>query len=243
MTMSRVVTVPKHRRTWRTMLLSGAAVPRLAKAEQDAAYHVGDHAVVLPTPPRDFDLTLPGTVLTTGQTAEVLTRMPQGPTLYWEISTHCARRIPTEDVPADALKADDLGSGINPRAEDVDHFVCTPYELTFLGAGNDGNPVVQPAVSVPVLTACDASGASVNPLIYSVDTYGDSHENGHADSTNSASVPTNLEQLAEGNVYRGSVFSYVRAGEQGTSPAGVRFVYQAEGSDLDPLDGGKVIWR
>lgn len=92
MTMSRVVTVPKYRRTWRTMLLSGAAIPRLASARPDSAYRIGDEAIVLPGPPQDFDLTLPGAELATGQTAEVLTRLPQGPTLYWEITALCAHR-------------------------------------------------------------------------------------------------------------------------------------------------------
>ena len=92
MTMSRVVPVPKCRRTWRTMLLSGAAIPRLARTRPDSAYRIGDEAIVLPGPPQDFGLTLPGAELTTGQTAEVLTRLPQGPALYWEITALCAHR-------------------------------------------------------------------------------------------------------------------------------------------------------
>lgn len=128
--MSRVVTVPKCRRTWRTMLLSGAAIPRLASARPDSAYRIGDEAIVLPGPPQDFNITLPGAELTTGQTAEVLTRLPQGHTLYWEITALCAH-----------------------RSELVEGLLEVPYEITFLGAGDDGNPVIQPAVAVPVLTA------------------------------------------------------------------------------------------
>ncbi|MGO1949846.1 MAG: hypothetical protein ACTH1D_09440 [Mycobacteriaceae bacterium] len=238
MTMSRVVTVPKSRRTWRTMLLSGAAVPRLATARPETSCFVGDTAVALPNPPSDFDITTPGSVLTTGQTAEVLTRLPQGPTLYWEITAMCARRIAPGDIGLGRDDRDDLGAGINPAAGEVGHYVLTPYEIEFLGAGDDGNPVVQSAVAVPVLTASDATGRAVNPLIFSAEE--------HCGIPAADAVPSTVEELAEGRTYRGAVLSYVRADSAGGSdgqPVGVRFIYQAEGAELEPLHGGRVIWR
>ena len=200
MTMSRVVTVPKHRRTWRTMLLSGAAIPRLATARPDSAYRIGDEAIVLPAPPQDFDLTLPGAELTSGQTAEVLTRLPEGPTLYWEITTHCARRTGSSGSSADLLEV--------------------PYEITFLAAGDDGNPVVQPAVAAPVLIAAD--GASDGAVV--------------------AAVPSRVEELVEGATYRGTVVTGVRSG-CGVGTTGIVFEFQVQGADLDPLHGGRVLWK
>ena len=89
MTMSRFVTVPKCRRTWRTMLLSGAAISRLASARPDSAYRIGDEAIVLPGPPQDFDLTPPG--CGTHRWADRRGAHPAaaGPTLYWEITALC----------------------------------------------------------------------------------------------------------------------------------------------------------
>ncbi|MGP9761020.1 hypothetical protein [Corynebacterium sp. AOP12-C2-36] len=233
MTTSRVVTVPSARRTWRTMLNTGAAVPRLACAKPCDGYQVGDEAVVLPGPPADFELTLPDSTLTHGQTAEVLTRLPHGPTLYWEIATGCSHTVPPEDL--------DLGRsfavGVNPAPEEVDHYILTPYEITFLGDGGDGNPVVQPAVAVPVLIATDADGNAVEPLLYSAEL--------HCGVEPSDMVPGVLDELVEGRTYRGAVLGCVRKDGSGAArkPVGVRFLFQAEGSDLDPLHGGRVVWR
>lgn len=192
MTMSRVVTVPKCRRTWRTMLLSGAAIPRLASARPDSAYRIGDEAIVLPGPPQDFNITLPGAELTTGQTAEVLTRLPQGHTLYWEITALCAH-----------------------RSELVEGLLEVPYEITFLGAGDDGNPVIQPAVAVPVLTAAE-SAESADSV--------DSAEGADA----AAEVPSHVEELVEGATYRGTVVTGVRPG-CGVGTTGICFEFQAQG--------------
>lgn len=233
MTMSRVVTVPSARRTWRTLLLSGAAVPRLAGAQPADGYQIGDEAVVLPNPPADFALTVPGTTLAHGQSAEVLTRLPQGPTLYWEISTGCPRTVAPEDTDLGNV----FGAGVNPAPDEVDHYILTPYDITFLGDGGDGNPVLQSAVAVPVLIATDAAGNAVDPLLYSAELHGGVDQ---ADM-----VPGDLDKLVEGGTYRGAVLGCVRNDGSGAArkPAGVRFLFQAEGSDLDPLHTGRVVWR
>ncbi|MDN6705431.1 hypothetical protein [Corynebacterium glyciniphilum] len=233
MTMSRVVTVPSARRTWCTLLLSGAAVPRLAGAQPADGYQIGDEAVVLPNPPADFALTVPGTNLAHGQSAEVLTRLPQGPTLYWEISTGCPRTVAPEDTDLGSV----FGVGVNPAPDEVDHYILTPYDITFLGDGGDGNPVLQSAVAVPVLIATDATGNAVDPLLYSAELHGGIDP---ADM-----VPGDLHKLVEGRTYRGAVLGCVRNDGSGAArkPAGVRFLFQAEGSDLDPLHTGRVVWR
>lgn len=235
MTTSRVLTVPSHRRTWRTMLLSGTPVPRLAGAEPANSYRIGDEAVVLPSPPTDFTLTVPDTTLSHGQSAEVLTRLPQGPTLYWEISTGCPTTVAAGDL---YLRTGSAGvDGVNPAPEEVDHYIQTPVDITFLGDGADGNPVVQPAVAVPVLIATDAGGHAVEPLLYSAEL--------HCGVAASDMVPGSLTELEEGRTYRGAVLGCVRNDGSGASrrPDGVRFLFHAEGSDLDPLHGGRIVWR
>ncbi|WP_420099312.1 hypothetical protein [Corynebacterium sp.] len=233
MTMSRVVTVPSARRTWRTLLLSGAAVPRLAGAHPADGYQIGDEAVVLPQPPSDFVLTVPGTTLTHGQAAEVLTRLPHGPTLYWEIATGCSRSIAPDDLELGRT----FGAGVNPAPEEVDHYVLTPYDITFLGDGGDGNPMVEPTVAVPVLIATNAVGDAVDPLLYSAEL--------HCGVDPADMVPGTLGDLVEGMTYRGAVLGCVRNDGSGAArkPDGVRFLFQAEGSDLEPLHGGRVVWR
>lgn len=221
------------------MLLSGAAVPRLAGADQACGYQVGDEAVVLPGPPAGFDLTVPDATLTHGQTAEVLTRLPQGPALYWEITTGCPRKIAAEnlDLGLDVDHGRVFGAGVNPARDEVDHYVLTPYDITFLGDGGDGNPVLQPSVAVPVLIATDADGNAVDPLIYSAEL--------HCGIPAEEMVPGALDELVEGRTYRGAVLGCVRNDGSGAArkPSGVRFLFHAEGSDLDPLHGGRVVWR
>ena len=147
---------------------------------------------------------LPGAELTAGQTAEVLTRLPQGPTLYWEITALCAH-----------------------RSELVEGLLEVPYEITFLGAGDDGNPVIQPAVAVPVLTAAEsAESADSADSADSVD----SAEGADA----AAEVPSHVEELVEGTTYRGTVVTGVRPG-CGVGTTAICFEFQAQGGRPGPV--------
>lgn len=221
---------------WKAALLTGLAVPSLTLAacssddgssdSTDAAGANGDSGssagIGIPGTPDGFDVTKPDSKLSIDEVGHVVTKFQEGPSQFWDI-----RPGEFRDLPADAAE---LQSG----AEDLDHFVCVDYEMTYRGAGSDGtNPDDERPLSDPEVTAIGDNGNQANMILMDLSNTCGIHE---ADE-----LPHNAQELEVGKTYRDAKLSYVgKDANKGVNPTGISFRYE---TSISGLDSGQVYWN
>jgi hypothetical protein len=227
---------------WKLALISGLAVPALAltacssddgdsgassDSSTDSSATETDSGtasdITFEGAPDGFELTDPGSRLSLDDTGHVVTKHREGPTRFWDITPGEMR-----DLPADAAELQDGN-------EDVDHFVCVDYDMTYLGEGADGtNPEDAGPVAEPRLTAIGDDGYGANSIFMDMANTCGIHE--------SDELPSSSESLEVDKTYKGSILSFVAKDENaGVSPTGLRFSFQAETPGLEGAED--IYWN
>ncbi|MCJ7857768.1 hypothetical protein [Corynebacterium kalidii] len=229
---------------WKLALIAGLAVPALAltacssddgdsgagpdtssDSASDSSTEDTDSGatsdITFDGAPDGFELTSPGSRLSLDDTGHVVTRHREGPTMFWAITPGEMR-----DLPADAAELQDGN-------DDVDHFVCLDYDITYLGEGSDGtNPEDASVVSTPRLSAVGEDGYGANSIFMDMGNTCGIHE---ADE-----LPSTSESLTVDKTYKASILSFVAKDENaGVDPTGLRFGFQ---TDIPGLDGAEDIY-
>lgn len=174
----------------------------------------------------DHVLTPPGSTLSFGDTATVLTLGDRGLPAVWEVTAYSA--VP---VTADRVQVTDPGAGA------VDHFLCFAGDVTYLG---DPSPTVSGPDVLSVTP--DGGEASAAPELTPVGADGQPSGvvAGGSDSgcgiPRSTRVPVARSMLVAGERYaRGSLAAVTETGSG--VPTAVRFDYPTR------FGGGAVLWR
>ncbi|HIW96062.1 MAG TPA: hypothetical protein H9867_06235, partial [Candidatus Corynebacterium gallistercoris] len=174
--------------------------------------------------PEGFQATPGGTVLKFGEKAQVVSTNFAGHSFFWEVTA-----TGTHDLPADAVALEQGG-------ENVDHFVCMDWEMTYLGSSEatpPPNAILPDSLNYPAthLQAIAADGQLANniagaPGVECVQEGG-------------TPLPENASELQVGFTYRNGTLSFVApeateeateeaaegAVEAGRSPEGLQWNY------------------
>ena len=223
---------------WKLALISGLAVPALAltacssddgdsSATESGSASDSDSDtssdVTFEGAPDGFELTAPGSKLSLDETGHVVTKHREGPTRFWDITPGEMR-----DLPADAAELEDGN-------EDVDHFVCVDYDMTYLGEGSDGtNPEDATPVPEPSVRAIGDDGYGANSIFMDMSNTCGIHE--------SDELPSTADSLEVGKVYKDSILSFVTKDENsGVSPTGLKFSFSVESPELEGAED--IYWN
>ncbi|MGO1379213.1 hypothetical protein ACT3TD_07090 [Corynebacterium sp. AOP36-E1-14] len=229
MTVSLPPMVPS---TWKRVLFTALTVPVLAvtgcsigedggdsdeAATSDVVEEDTDESELiagldLGDAPKGFRPTEPGTELDLDEPAYVVTRQAAGdgggetdvasdaPLQFWKVTA----------LRSSVLDADEVAVG--DGADDVDHFLCLPYEVEFLGAGEGADLVA------PVPYPSDDAGTAANlveraePSVCGVD--------------EEDMLPGDMNDVEVGTTYSGFGLSYVdKERTRGINPTGMAFAY------------------
>ncbi|MGO1949845.1 MAG: hypothetical protein ACTH1D_09435 [Mycobacteriaceae bacterium] len=241
---------------WRLALIAGLAVPALAlsacssddsdsdadsdssadaggsedsegSGDSDDSDDSGDSAdVELEGAPDGFELTDPGSKLSLGDDAFVVTQgyAEEGQTgalQFWKVTAQDSTDVPVEEVE------------LSSEADEVENFVCMNYDIEFLGAQESDDPEASTSIEDPDLGAVDDDGNGANTVIMS-----DSSDCGiHA----SDEMPYDLDELQEGKVYKAAALSYVTNDGSGVDPTGMDFEFDVDAPGLENADA--IYWN
>lgn len=233
--------------TWKCALITGLTVPALALTGcsfGEDSDDSGDDAVAsdvveedtdeselltgltLDGAPGGFRPTAPGTELDVDEPAYVVTRQAGGEEAQDAEDAEEAQDAPLQFWKVTALRSSVVDAdevALTEGADDVDHFLCLPFEVEFLGAG-EGAELVAPAP----YPADDAGiGANVveraDPTVCGVD--------------EEDLLPDDMTDVEVGTTYSGAALSYVdKERTRGINPTGLAFAY-ALAADADADDG------
>ncbi|HIW90909.1 MAG TPA: hypothetical protein H9870_04520 [Candidatus Corynebacterium avicola] len=179
--------------------------------------------------PDDFELTEPGSKLSLGEAAYVVTQAPAdeesgetSPMQYWKVTAQDLTDVPKEDIEVD----DEDGQ--------VEKFICVNYDVEYLGASEEADPEAASAVQAPEFGAVDDSGNGANWVMMS-----DASDcNIHA----SDELPYDASELQDGKVYKGAELSYETNDGSGVTATGLEFEYNVEGvEELENADS--IFWN
>ncbi|MGP9722572.1 hypothetical protein ACT3SZ_00970 [Corynebacterium sp. AOP40-9SA-29] len=242
--------------TWKCALITGLTVPALAltgcsfgedsddsgddAASSDVVEEDTDESelltgLTLDGAPGGFRPTAPGTELDVDEPAYVVTRQAGGQEA--EDAENADEAQDAQDAPLQFWKVTALRSSVvdadevalTEGADDVDHFLCLPYEVEFLGAG-EGAELVAP---VPYPAEDEGTAANVveraDPTVCGVD--------------EEDLLPSDMTDFEVGTTYSGAALSYVdKERTRGINPTGLAFAYalaadaDADADDTDEVD-------
>lgn len=178
--------------------------------------------------PDDFDLTDPGSKLSLGDDAYVVTQQSADegtgdthPIQYWKITAQDLTDVPKEDVQ------------LSEDANEVEKFICVNYDMEYLGSSEPSDPESTEIVMEPSVTAVDDSGTGANSVMMADPADCDIHE--------SDSLPSGFDELQEGKVYKGAELSYETNDGTGVTATGLEFRYEVDIEDLENADS--IYWN
>lgn len=206
--------------TWKTTLLAGIAVPTLTIA-LTACSSDDDSGIDIDGAPDGFSVTEPGSELSVDDTAHVVTKHGDGSTRFFDLGP-----VTFRDLPADAAE-------LNGGNDDVDHFVCVGWDVTYRGdAGNGTNPDDERPVADPQVTAVGEQGQPANSVMMDLsDTCGSRDDE----------LPDISDDLEVDHTYKATKLSYVGKDGKGVDPTGIKFSFSGDIPGLeDPED---ITWN
>lgn len=178
--------------------------------------------------PDDFELTAPGSKLSLGDDAYVVTQRGSGedddetyPIQYWKVTAQEITDVPKEDI---ELSSD---------ADEVEKFLCVNYNIEFLGASDGSNPETAHIVKEPYMRAVDDNGNGANTILMSSGSDCGIHS--------SDELPSGQDELQEGKVYKDAALSYETNDGSGVTPTGLEFRFEADLEDLENADS--IYWN
>lgn len=185
--------------------------------------------------PNGVELTPPGTTLSFGETANVVVQGSEDePMSFWAITGEEFYDVSVEEAVANA------GGDVVDDQETIDHFICAPYTLTFLGTEDPAGYENADSTSTPDMGLMGDGNRMANFIFGG----GGSDACGIHDSE---TAPTNISELEVGREYRGVVLSFVEkeADDEGVEPTTLNMDYRVE-TVPELIDGNeikKVLWK
>lgn len=185
--------------------------------------------------PDGVELTPPGTTLGFGETANVVVQtLEDTPRTFWAIKGEELYDVSVDEAVANA------GGDVVDDQDTVDHFICAPYTLTFLGTEDPSGFKYPDSADLPDLGLLGDDNRMANSIIGG----GGSDACGIHDSE---SASTQVEDLEVGREYRGAEISFIEkdAGDDGVEATRLRFAYDvATVPELqDGSENKEVLWK
>lgn len=185
--------------------------------------------------PDGVELTPPGTTLAFGETANVVVQdLEDTPRTFWAIKGEELYDVSVEEAVTNA------GGDVVDDQDSVDHFICAPYTLTYLGTEDTSGFEYPDSADLPHMSLLGDDNRMANSIIG----VGGSDACGIHDSENASS---RVEDLEVGREYRGAQISFIEkdAGDDGVEATRLKFAYDV--ATVPELQDGteikQIVWK